>query len=207
MKNSLKYEFTEKFYPLKSKVKLHQIRALKDIPLHGVKKGDLGGFVESEANLSQTGQSWVGDKAKVYDQGYVFGRAHIRGLARVYENAKVHGNVQLSENVLVYGNAEVYGNAKVIESSRVHGDAKVLGNAILRGTSHALGGAFVHGNAVLANHSHLLGELYGVAENRKRKPKEYGCSGLSKSTVSSEQSDDHKLWESLFEVELLSESL
>ena len=32
---------------------LHRIRALRDIPRHYVLKGDLGGYVSSEANLSQ----------------------------------------------------------------------------------------------------------------------------------------------------------
>ena len=46
-----KYELTEEV----NKQGLHRIRALKDIPLYGVKKGDLGGFVERENNLSQEG--------------------------------------------------------------------------------------------------------------------------------------------------------
>jgi len=48
-----------------------------------VKEGDVGGFVASEANLSQEGNCWV------------------------YDNAKV------SENAVVSGNAKVYGNARV----------------------------------------------------------------------------------------------
>jgi len=33
---------------------LHRIRALRDIPRYDVKAGDLGGYIESEANLSQS---------------------------------------------------------------------------------------------------------------------------------------------------------
>ena len=44
---------------------LHRIRALRDIPRHCVLKGDLGGYVSSEANLSQLASAWVADSALV----------------------------------------------------------------------------------------------------------------------------------------------
>ena len=46
--------------------KLRRIRALRDIPRYNVKAGDLGGWVESEKNLSQEGDCWVGGNARVY---------------------------------------------------------------------------------------------------------------------------------------------
>lgn len=58
---------------------LHRIRALRDIPTHDVSRGDLGGFVESEANLDQVGEAWVGDDAQV------FGSAWVSDTARVSE--------------------------------------------------------------------------------------------------------------------------
>lgn len=38
---------------------VRQIRALKDIPCHNVKVGDLGGYIENETNLSQEGDCWI----------------------------------------------------------------------------------------------------------------------------------------------------
>ncbi|MGN6746796.1 hypothetical protein, partial [Neisseria sp. P0024.S002] len=43
---------------------LYRIRALKDF--YVVKAGDLGGYVESEDNLSHEGYAWIYDEAKVY---------------------------------------------------------------------------------------------------------------------------------------------
>ena len=77
---------------------LRRIRALRNIPRHNVKAGDLGGFVESEDNLSQKGDAWVTDEARVYED------------ARVYNEAKVSGKAW------VFGNASVYGEARVFES-------------------------------------------------------------------------------------------
>ena len=70
-----KYELTEEV----NERGLHRIRALRDIPRYGVKKGDLGGFVESEENLSQSGDCWVAYTAVV------------RGHAVVSSDTKVNG--------------------------------------------------------------------------------------------------------------------
>lgn len=54
-----KYELTEETKTLADGTVLHRIRALLDIPRHGVKAGEIGGFVEGENNLSQDGNAWV----------------------------------------------------------------------------------------------------------------------------------------------------
>ncbi|WP_412057954.1 hypothetical protein [Bartonella sp. DGB2] len=50
---------------------LYRIQAMRDFA--NVKAGDLGGFVESEDNLSHEGDCWVGGNARVG------GNAHIDG--------------------------------------------------------------------------------------------------------------------------------
>ena len=55
---------------------LHRIKALKSFG--DVKKGDLGGWVESYRNLSQSDYAWVYDKAKVYGDSILQGRISIR---------------------------------------------------------------------------------------------------------------------------------
>ena len=59
----MKYELTNETHP--NRPDLQRIRALRDIPERGVKSGDLGGWVESESNLSQHGTAWVSDNAWV----------------------------------------------------------------------------------------------------------------------------------------------
>jgi len=60
------------------------------------KKGDKGGFIEKEGNLSD---AWVS------------GDARVSGNAQVYGDAWVYGDAQVSGNARVYGNAQVSGNA------------------------------------------------------------------------------------------------
>ena len=121
-----KYELTDETIDV-SGTTLHRIKALKDFG--NVKKGELGGYVESERNLSQEGNCWVCGNAKVCGDAEVCGNAKVCGNAEVYGNAKVYGNAWVCGNAEVYGNAKVYGNAWVYGNAEVCGNAKVCGDA------------------------------------------------------------------------------
>ena len=57
---------------------LYRIKALVDINRE-VKAGDLGGYIESELNLStKMDESWVYDNAMVFDSALVVFHAHVR---------------------------------------------------------------------------------------------------------------------------------
>ena len=90
---------------------LYRIRALRDLPHHGVRAGDLGGYVAGTHNLS--GNGWVSDRGQVYGNGQVTGNA------RVYGNALVFGYADVCGNALVFGNADVYGDADVSRRDHV----------------------------------------------------------------------------------------
>ena len=66
-----------------------------------VKEGDVGGFVDSEANLSQKGNCWIYDNAKVYDNAIVSGEATVSGSAIVSGGARVSGSAVVSEDAVV----------------------------------------------------------------------------------------------------------
>lgn len=64
-----KFELTEEFIINNSGIKLYRIKALKDFS--DVKKGDFGGYVQQERNLSQFGNDWVfGDVIASGEHGY-----------------------------------------------------------------------------------------------------------------------------------------
>ena len=111
--------------------KLFQIKAL--ISFGNVEEGDLGGFIEKEDNLSQSGNAWV------YGNAEVSGNARVSGNAEVSGNAWVYGNAWVSGNARVYGNAEVSGNAWVYGNARVSGNAEVSGNAWVSGNARVSG--------------------------------------------------------------------
>lgn len=78
MRPTKKYELTDIRHPQHPTTK--QIRAIRDIPLMGIKKGAVGGFVETEYNLSQTDESWIGPCVVVKEQVRVMYDSYIRGV-------------------------------------------------------------------------------------------------------------------------------
>lgn len=81
---------------------LFKIIALKDFL--NIKIGDTGGWIESEANLSQSGNARVSDNARVYDNARVCGDAWVSGNARVYDNTLVSGSLKVTYTPLnIYG--------------------------------------------------------------------------------------------------------
>lgn len=119
---SKKYELTTQSIEWKGR-KLFRIKAVKSFA--DVKVGDLGGYIESESNLSQDGTAWVSDDAKVYDTARVFGNASVRNNAEIYENANVFGRADVFGNVEVYGSAEVFDNAKICGDTEIFGAERI----------------------------------------------------------------------------------
>ena len=99
--------------------KAYRIEALMDFGY--VKKGDKGGFVQSEANLSHKGTAWIFDDARVIENAVVNGNAEIRGNARISGKAWITGNAVVSENARVSGNAWISGNAVLVGNAWVSG--------------------------------------------------------------------------------------
>ena len=98
--------------------KLFRIKAAVAIAALGIAKGDLGGYIEGEANLSQvSGNAWVYGDARIYGNARVSGDARIYGDARVYGNARIYGNAWVSGNARVSGDARVYGKITVATRS------------------------------------------------------------------------------------------
>ena len=160
-----KYKLTDETINLNG-VTLYRIEALKYFG--EIKKGDKGGFIESENNLAHEGDAWVSDNAHVYgnacvfDNSQVYGNAFVSGYAQVYGDAFVYGNAWLYDNTRVCGyarvadNARVYGDANVCDDSSVFGSALVYDNAHVYGDALVRGYACVCGDAEISNKSDYI---------------------------------------------------
>lgn len=174
-----KYELVEEDTIEMNGVTLYRIRSLRKFS--DVKKGELGGFVEKESNLSHEGNCWIYGNAKVFedakvkgnakveDEALVYGKAHVYGNAKVQGGAKVYGNavVHYFANVFdyaqVYGRAIVCGEAFVFEEAKVFGmgmifggDTKIYGNAEISGSADIYGDASVGGNAMISSEKDIV---------------------------------------------------
>ena len=85
MEKMKKYELTTNTIVHNGRT-LYQIKALMNFGI--IREGDLGGYIESEKNLSQEGNAWVS------------------GNASVSGNARVSGNVSVSDDAWVSRNAD-----------------------------------------------------------------------------------------------------
>ena len=98
-----KYEFTGEEKVINNHT-LHRIRAVRDFGV--VKAGDLGGWIESEDNLSHDGYAWVGDDALVTNKAWVANKALVAGDARVTGKVLVAGDARITGDARVTGEAD-----------------------------------------------------------------------------------------------------
>ena len=142
-----KYRLTDETIEFNG-VKLYRIEALKDFG--DVKKGDKGGFVHSESNLSQLGNCWIFDDSKAIGNSLVYQNAVLSGNSIICDNAIATGfswifsrsivcekasitnNARIYRNSVVCGNSFVAGDARVTDFSRVEGESEVTGNSEIR---------------------------------------------------------------------------
>lgn len=158
-----KYVLTNETIKIGSHV-LYRIKAL--INFDDVKSGDLGGFVESDLNLSQEGNCWIYDKAcvyeyaKVYENAKIYDYSHIHWNAKIYENAKIYNNAKVFGNAKVYGHSKVYKKAIIKDYTKVYGHAEVYGETITYDYTKIHENAKVHGEATIHDYT----KIYGNAE-------------------------------------------
>ena len=137
--------------------KLYRIEALKDFGV--VKAGELGGYIESENNLSFDGEAWVCENAEVFDDARICNDALINGNARIYGNAIVSNKAAVGGNALIYGNALICDEVCVYDKAYVYGNVLVCNNAIIRGNAVVSGNARIEGNALICENARVYGNV------------------------------------------------
>ncbi|WP_142417021.1 hypothetical protein [Bartonella massiliensis] len=201
---SKKYKLTSEIKKIKHArtrniINLYRIRALKDFD--DVKAGDLGGFIEKEANLSHDGNCWVYDKACVY--GYarvydnVYGYAHVSGGACVFADAHIHDHAHVSYDATIFNYARVYGRAIVAGSARIHSYAEVYNYALINGRAKIHGK--VYGGALVGGCAEIYGSVFGNAKvlfYTKVWGRAYGNAKLTKKSKVREVPINYEVYES-----------
>ena len=104
-KYKLREDLTKEFYGKT----LYRIEALRDFG--DVAKGELGGYIGKEENLSH-------GKAQVYGNARVCGKAVVCGNAKVYGNAEVYGNAQVCGDAVITKTSDYYVGKNTWSSGR-----------------------------------------------------------------------------------------
>ncbi len=118
-------------------IKLYRIQALKTFTKPGgynpvVHVGELGGYVESEDNLSQDGNCWISGDAKVKDGGKVIDDAIVCDKAMVSKNAIVRGKSVVRDRCFVTHRSDIFdstlvGDVTVSDQSSIHSGTFLYG--------------------------------------------------------------------------------
>ena len=141
-----KYEITDMAHPVYPE--LHRIRALRQVG-EGVPAGALGGYVQSEANLSQDRDAaWLYDDSISRDEANVCGGAQLHGQAVAQDLALVSGTA------VMYGRAVACDNA-IVTAGCIRNDAIICGNARIRENTATRIAPVVTGQSV------VMGDLSG----------------------------------------------
>lgn len=175
----------------KNSARFYQLKALRDIPEHGVKAGDLGGYVTRRNSLSHQGSCWVGGQAQIIgkvtieDNAYIGDKAvvhryfspksydldklHIRGNAKVtghavIEKIRLDSSVQQWET-LIEGNVEISGNTVLQNVNHIEEDVKIYGKATLIEVNYVTGSSKIYENAIVGKYCKISGssEIFGYA--------------------------------------------
>lgn len=145
MKNHFELTEESRLYRYRSRktVTLYRIRATRDS--HHVKKGTLGGWVQSEDNLSD--EAWVADEAIVAHYARVYGKALVRDRAQIRENSQVYEHAMISDDAKISGNAKIHGRAFIRSEAEVYEWAEIFDNADVSDDTSVHGTAKVRGNS------------------------------------------------------------
>ena len=169
-----KYELDKSTKITLNRLPHYRIKALKDFA--DVKAGDLGGYIQSEANLSQDGNCWVYDDAIVSGNARVVDNAIIKNNATVDHNAVVKNNAIVKDFATIKLNATVAGNATVSDHAVVSYDAlcdmyanisdnaRIWHNAHVSGQARISDKALILDNATIKDHATITDNA-SVANN------------------------------------------
>ena len=161
--NPQKYKITteqkeiEIFNPSMNLITVYRIIAMKSFD--NVMEGDLGGWIESETNLSQDGLCWV------YDESVVYGKAKIE------KNAKVIDESTVCDYAIVTECSTITHMSKISDTSIISGNAEIKKSSIW-------GESEISDNAKIVG-SYIYGNSYSLTHNSNKKLKISGNSKLT----------------------------
>ena len=158
-----KYEFTGETKKV-GDVTVRRIRLLVDIEYDEmsnrpkIKAGTVGGWIESEDNLSHEGKCFVADNACVFGHAVVKDDALVADHAQVSRFAVVNLQAFVTDHATVCGFAVVTDHAGVCGNAIVNEYATLKDSASLNDHAVASGSCKVYNNAVMGGYSRASGQ-------------------------------------------------
>ena len=130
---------------------LHRIKALIDF--NDVRKGDIGGYVEKEKNLSQYGDCWIYNNAKAMDSSRLYDNSAMYDYSIMFDNSIMRDNSEMHDDSELHGNSAMYNNSMMFDNSSMH-DSSIMYDS-----------SEMHDNSTLNNSAKLYGKLFSKVDD------------------------------------------
>ena len=116
--------------------------------------------------MSQQGNCWIYDDAKVYENAKVLDDAVVADNSEVYGSAIICDAAKIKHNAVVCDTATIFDNAIIHGYSQVSGNAKIFNNCVLVDKSKVQDGATLKGKCKLYNNTVVKDKAYLVGTVR-----------------------------------------
>ena len=162
--NTLQHVYIDPTTNEQRTVTLHRIQYCKDIN-EKTKKGTLGGWLESENNLSQNGFCIVRKNAKVWGNAKILDDAVVSDNACVFDDAMVFQDAYVTNDAQIFNKAFVLGFSKITNSAKIYNYAFINGNSHIKNNTQIKGCAILEGsiqvedNAIIKDNAKVTGNV------------------------------------------------
>lgn len=193
----MKYILTSHSIEFEGRI-LYRIQAVKDFS--NVKRGDIGGYVETTDNLSQYGNCWIYNDAKAMDGSMVLddsileGQSVMKNQSTLSHNARCSGASKLHHKSWVGENAWLL-DAYIAENPQIEGNSRVQNSTIL-GISYIAGNSNIM-DSIIKGYSVISGDACVFNQNLEDSTSFNFVSDGDKKYQATEESDKRAL-KSLF---------
>lgn len=131
----------------------YRIKALKDFD--SVKKGEIGGIVQSKNNLSQKDNSWIAYDSSVLDNAKISGKVKILGKSKIIGNTKIEGQELICIKDSIVKNSTIVnrfsGNRK--DKPEISILKSVIINGLVDGTNIDIISSKIKNNTIVASNT------------------------------------------------------
>ena len=146
---------------------LYRIKATKDFS--DVNKGDLGGWVQYEENLSQQGNCWLYDDSKCMDESRVTDNSIMRDFTEMYNCSKMHDYSKMYDYSKMHNYSKMYSDSIIYDYSKMYDHARMFADSAMFGASEMHDYSEMHGSSrmhgsMLKDKEKLHGELFSIVE-------------------------------------------
>ena len=132
----------------------YRVKALKDFG--SVKKGDIGGFVTNEHNLSQDGNCWIYDDAKIFDSSEIYNNAKMFNNSKMFDNSRMYDDSRMFDDCEMHDNSEMCDNSKMFDNSRMFDNSIMHDNSKMHNNSKMFDNSIMYNNSEMYNNSKML---------------------------------------------------